>query len=289
MTISMNRSAYIAAALTVVLWASAFAGIRAGLESYNPASLALLRYLVASIALLIYAIYSRMPLPESGDLPQIALIGFLGFSAYNVALNAGEVAVSAGTASFIVASAPIFMALFAMFFLKERLSPVGWGGIVISVVGVALISFGSGDSFQLNQSVLLILVAAIMQAAYSIMQKPLLKKYSPIMLVTYAVWIGTLFLLIFLPGLIREMPLATVSATWAVIYMGILPGAIGYVAWSVALSRLSASVAGSFLYLVPVFAVLIAWLWLGELPASSSVFGGMLILIGVFTVNGFGH
>ena len=287
MTKSIHRSAYIAAGLTVILWASAFAGIRAGLESYSPASVALLRYLVASVILLIYAIVTRMPLPEGKDVPQIALIGFLGFSAYNVALNAGEVAVSAGTASFIVASAPIFMALFAMFFLKEQLTIRGWGGIAISVAGVALISFGTGDNLQLNPPVLLNLAAAIMQAMYSIMQKPLLKTYSPIMLVTYAVWTGTAFLLVFLPGLIREIPEARASATWAVIYMGVLPGAAGYVAWSIALSRLSASVAGSFLYLVPAFAVLIAWFWLGELPAISAIFGGVLIVSGVILVNRF--
>ena len=135
MSVSINRNAYIAAGLTVILWASAFAGIRAGLESYSPASVALLRYLVASVVLLVYAVYTKLPLPDRKDLPQIALIGFLGFSAYNVALNAGEVAVSAGTASFIVASAPIFMALFAVFFLGEKLSPQGWLGITISFAG----------------------------------------------------------------------------------------------------------------------------------------------------------
>lgn len=289
MTISSKRGAFLAAGLTVILWASAFAGIRAGLESYSPASVALLRYLVASVVLAGYAIVTKMPLPERSDLPQITLIGFLGFTAYNIALNAGEVAVSAGTASFIVASAPIFMALFATVFLKDHLEIYGWLGIIISFSGVALISFGTGDSLQLNPMVMLILMAAILQAMYSIMQKPLLKKYSPIMLVTYAVWIGTAFLLVFLPGLVREIPAASASATWAVIYMGVMPGAVGYVAWSIVLSRISASIAGSFLYLVPAFAILIAWLWLGEIPDITAVSGGFMIVLGVFIVNRFGR
>src|SRR5688500_12644360 len=93
--------AYGNALITIVFWASAFAGIRVGLESFSPTSLALLRYLVASLVLLIIAIIRRRPLPQLRDMPAIALLGFLGFSAYNVALNIGEIAVSAGVASFI--------------------------------------------------------------------------------------------------------------------------------------------------------------------------------------------
>src|SRR5262245_55288201 len=96
-TVSMSKQetdyrTYSSALITIVLWASAFAGIRVGLESYSPTSLALLRYLVASLVLLIIAIIRRRPLPQLRDIPAIALLGFLGFSAYNVALNMGEIA-----------------------------------------------------------------------------------------------------------------------------------------------------------------------------------------------------
>ncbi|MDQ5817942.1 MAG: EamA family transporter, partial [Actinomycetota bacterium] len=82
--------------VTVFFWAAAFAGIRVGLESYGPGELALLRLLVASVALAAYAAYTRMRLPEIGDLPVIFAVGFLAFALYHVALNFGERTVSAG-------------------------------------------------------------------------------------------------------------------------------------------------------------------------------------------------
>src|SRR5690349_11548519 len=103
-------AALLAAAVTVVLWASAFAGIRAGLTGYAPESLALLRYLIASTVMLVYALITRMPLPDRQDIPRIALMGFLAITAYNVLLNIGEVGVSAGAASFIIASETLLTA-----------------------------------------------------------------------------------------------------------------------------------------------------------------------------------
>lgn len=280
-----DRQSLIAAATTVVLWASAFAGIRAGLVSYSPYSVALLRYLTASAVLVVYALIVRMPLPERRDLPRIALMGFLGFSVYNVALNAGEVGVSAGVASFIVASAPVYMAILAVIFLGERLKALGWVGIALSFTGVTVISVTNAEGIAFDVRALLVLVAAVAQAVYSVGQKPLLKKYGALRFGTYAIWAGTAFLLVFTPGLLRDIPDATFSATAAVVYMGVLPGALAYLTWSFVLSRLPASVAGSFLYLVPAFAVVIAWVWLGELPHPLAFVGGALIVAGVYVVN----
>jgi drug/metabolite transporter (DMT)-like permease len=277
-----------AVGVTITLWASAFAGIRAGLVSYSPQSLALLRYLTASLALAVVAGVTRMPLPARRDLPGLALAGFLGFAFYNVALNAGEQRIAAGAASLIVASAPIFVALMAAARYGERLKPVAWAGILLSFAGVAVISLHSGTRFELSFSALLVLAAAVAQALYTVSQKPFLKRYSPLQFTAFAIWIGTLCLLVFTPGLLRDLHTATLPATLAVVYMGIFPGAIGYACWSFVLSRLPASRAGSFLYLVSGIAILIAWVWLGEVPTLVELGGGVLVLAGVILVNVLG-
>ena len=92
-------------------------------------------------------------------------------------------------------------------------------------------------------------------------------------------------MLIFLPGLAGAVRGAPVEATLAVVYLGVFPAALAYVVWSHALSRMPASVAGSFLYLVPIFAILIGWAWLGEVPLVLSLAGGCLSLVGVAMVN----
>jgi drug/metabolite transporter (DMT)-like permease len=89
--------------------------------------------------------------------------------------------------------------------------------------------------------------------------------------------------------LIAELGRAPEIATGAIIYMGFVPGALGYLAWSYVLSRLPSSIAGSFLYLVPPVAALIAWLVLGEVPSAISMTGGALVIGGVVIVNAWGR
>ncbi|MDP2181068.1 MAG: DMT family transporter [Actinomycetota bacterium] len=271
--------------VALLLWAAAFAGIRAGLESYGPGQVALLRFGTASLVLLGYAVVTRMHLPDIRDLPTIALGGFLGITIYHVSLNFGEQTVTAGAAALLISASPIFTALMSSAWLKERLTVWGWTGVVVSFAGVMLITFGEGGSLAFEPGALLILVAAVATSAFFIVSKRTLKRYNALEYTTYAIWAGTLPMLVFAPGLVQQFPSASPESTLAVVFLGIFPGAISYVLWSHALSRMPASVLSTFLYFQPINATWIAWVWLGEMPAMLAFVGGAISLVGVAIVN----
>lgn len=285
MPLTKDLKTPLAVAVTLLLWASAFAGIKAGLTAYSPGELALLRFLCGSIAMGLYARSRGFGLPDPKDLPRILLVGFLGFTVYHVFLNYGEQSVSAGAASLIVSFTPVMTAFLAVFLLGERLRPAGWAGIGVSVAGVALISFGEGGGIALNQGCILVLISSLGSSLYNVFQKPFLKRYDPVAFTAYAMTAGTLFMLVFAPGLPAAIVRAPLEATLSVVYLGVFPGAIAYSTWTYALSRMPASRLTTSLYLSPVLAIAIAWLWIGEVPSVLSLLGGALTLAGVLLTN----
>ncbi len=282
----MSNQTKIALIVAILLWASAFAGIRAGLQGYSPEGLALLRYIIASFCMSI--VYFRLPERQAiswVDKFSLAVIGVIGIGIYSLTLNYGELVVSSGTASFVVSQSPIITAIFAVLFLRERLNLPRVLGFLVSVAGVILIAVGEKGGFSWDDSLTYILIATVMSGLYSVLQKPFLKKYHVIQVTTYIIWGGTLFLVFYFPKLQYDLGQASLSATLAVVYLGIFPGALGYVAWSYVLAHIPASRAVSFFYFMPFLSMLLGWIWLGEVPVWLSVAGGLLAIFGVWLVN----
>ncbi|MGA2378261.1 MAG: EamA family transporter [Spirochaetia bacterium] len=278
-----------AAAITVVFWGSAFAGIRAGLHSYSPTHLALLRFLSASAALALIVARPGMRRPVIRDVPLVVLLGLLGFAFYNIALNIGEQSIPSGPAALLIQTLPIWTALAAIIFLGERLRTWGWVGIAVSFAGALVIALGKGSGITLSWGAGLILLASVSASAYNIIQKSMLDRYRPLEITTWAIWAGTLLLLPFAGGLVGEVRAAPTADTLAVVYLGVGPAALAYVTWAVVLSRLPASRASSILFVVPVIAFLVGWVWLGEAPTLEDLAGGILAMGGVALVNTLGR
>jgi drug/metabolite transporter (DMT)-like permease len=156
-----QAGAWIAVAVTIVLWASAFAAIRAALSSFTVPELGLLRLGLASLVLLLAARFVGVRCPRRRDLPRILATWLTGMAAYQLLLNAGEQTVTPGTASILVNTGPVFVALLAIRFLGERLTARVWLGVTISFTGALIIALSSGNGLSVSGGALLVLAAAL--------------------------------------------------------------------------------------------------------------------------------
>jgi len=246
----------------------------------------LFRFIVASVVLLVYCVWKKVPLPEKRDIPMYIASGFVGIFVYMWTFTAGTAFVSAGISSFIIATSPIFTLILAIFFLKEKTNLIMWIGVFVSFAGLTIISFTQVVDMQLNVGVILLLGASIATSLYTIIQKYLLEKYTSMQASAYSVVIGTLGMFIFFPALVREFPRAPLSANLIIIYLGIFPAALAYFFWSLALSKAKKTIyVTSFLYLIPFVSIVLAYLWLGEEMPLLALLGGVIIIAGMVLTN----
>ncbi|MBW9207841.1 DMT family transporter [Mumia sp. zg.B53] len=277
---------FAALGVTVLLWASAFVGIRAIGESYSPGALSLGRLAVAAIALSVLFVPRQLSarrerLPRGRTAWLIAGYGVLWFGAYNVALNAGEQHVDAGTAAMLVQLGPILIAVIAGLFLGEGFPKTLVIGLAIGFAGVTLIALGGDGSRNDLVGVVLCVLAAVLYAAGVLLQKPVMGTVSPLTVTWLGCVIGVVTCLPFVGQLVEETADAPTSAILGVVYLGLFPTALAFTVWAYALRRVGAGPASATTYLVPAIAIGLSWLFLAEVPTLLGFAGGVLCLVGV--------
>jgi drug/metabolite transporter (DMT)-like permease len=282
--------------VTVVLWASAFVGIRAIGPHFSPGSLTLGRLAIAAVVLSLLVLPQLLKsriLPQGREWWPILAYGVMWFGGYNVALNAAEHVLDAGTSALLINVNPILVAIMAGIFLKEGFPRWLLIGSLVAFAGVALIAFGSGQSGAAGgqapggsttadvAGVALCLLAAVLAAVSVIIQKPVLRKFPAAQATWFGILVGAACCLPFAGQLVSELQVAPPAATAGLVYLGIFPTAIAFTTWAYALSLVDAGKLAATTYLVPGTTVLISWLLLGEIPTAWGLVGGLICLVGV--------
>lgn len=270
-----------AAGLTLLVWSSSYPAIAYSLRAFTPGELVLLRMLVASLWFLPPVLLGWIKLPPRQDWPAVIVLGLIGHLAYQLCLGFSMTRISAGAAAVVIAMAPAVTAVLAVLRLKESLSARAVTGLLVAFAGSLLVTVGNGQAIRFEPMALLVFVAVLCCSIFFVWQKPLLQRTSPLGFTAATFFVATLGLLPF--GLDLPVKLFNVPATqiYTVVYLGLVCTSIGIVSWSFALSRAPASRISSFLYLQPVGACLIAWIWLHEVPGWITVAGGALAIGGV--------
>ncbi len=146
----------------------------------SPGAIVLLRFLIASSCFLLLALVGWVRWPKITDLLPLGMLGLLGHGIYQLALSISQTGITAGTASVLISTVPVFSALLAMPALGERISIRGWMGIAFAFAGVLVVNVTKSHALLFEPMALVGLVAAAASATYFVLQKPWLSRYRAI-------------------------------------------------------------------------------------------------------------
>ena len=285
--------------LTALLWGGNFAAIKILLRDLEPLDAVFIRGAGAafffSLALLATG-HPRLRMSRA-DWGRLVAIGVIGVTILNLAVVFGQSMLPASLASLIVTSNPVFTAIISRIALGEPLTPRKLAGIGLAFIGLVIVLSWGGvgsEGFGIDrlQGVFVLLIAPFSWAVYTVLSKPLLARHASVHVAAYSTMIGALG---FLPipflrsGTIARIEAMSLQGWQATLFVTLISFVFAYILWYRGLRVLTASQAAVYIYLVPVFGLLSAWLVLGEQPTIFLLLGGAVILAGVILTNSGGR
>jgi drug/metabolite transporter (DMT)-like permease len=271
----------LAVVVTLVAWASAFVAIRGVGADLSPGALALGRLLIGTAVLGLLLLRGTWVRPSPREWALIAVCGVGWFGVYNVALNAAEQHLDAGTTSMLVNIGPILIAVFAGVMLGEGFPRWLVAGIAVAFAGVVLIGVATRGADTDVVGVVLCVVAAVAYAGGVVAQKPVLRRLPGLQVTFLACAIGAACCLPWSGALVSDLAAAPGASIAGMVYLGVVPTALAFSTWAYALRRMDAGRLGVTTYVVPPLVIVMGWLLLGEVPPTLALVGGGVCLAGV--------
>ena len=275
----------------ILIWGSNFSIVKVALRDFPEIPFNAMRMVVATIVFLAVLRLTRddeqpRAVITRRDWVQLALLGAVGTFLYQFCFVGSVRRTSVANGSLIIGTSPIVISLMSAVAGHERIRPVRWLGVLMSMFGLYLV-VGRGVNFsaQTFRGDLLMMAGVLCWATYSVASQPILKRHSPLVVIGLTFSIGGAMYALVMTPILWAFDWSTVSAfSWfLMVSSAVLALNLSYWIWYTGLKKLGGSRTSMYSYLTPIVAMIVAAIWLGEpitgnqIAGASAIFGGLLV------------
>lgn len=269
------------------IWGGMYVVSKYTLDTIPPFTLLFLRYLIASLVLGFLCCMRKVELVPRQQRNWVFQIGFVGYFLSIAAQFVGTKFSSAHMGSVITTLSPVFLSIFAIFLLKEKITGKQIISYAIAFVGVLVVVgiqgiHGEGRTLLGN---LFLVAAALFWGYYSVVSRKISSLYSPLQITTWGIVVATVLTfpcIFFELGLWSVSSLTQMPIILSILYIGIISTAVAFFSWNKGLALLPSHQAGLFFFFQPVVGTLLGWLFLNEQLSITFFVGSFLIVLGVY-------
>lgn len=272
-----------------VIWGVNFSVIKVALTELTPLAFNAIRFPLAALVLfLMLRRHGPLELPERSDVPRIIALGLIGNVGYQLLFIHGLDLTYAGNAALVLSTTPVWTLVLATLIGLERHGGLVWMGVFGALLGMVFVVLGGGQEVGLGGGVrtgdLLVVGSAAVWAVYTVGLQDLTRRYGALSVTTWTLGVGAVGLMLIGAPQVMQTSLTSLSVTaWVgVFYAGVMSIAVAYLLWYRGVEHIGSSRTAAFSNLVPVVALVVAWLWLGEQPTGVQLGGAAVIIGGVW-------
>lgn len=271
--------------LTATIWGLNFTVVKAALEEIEPLAFNALRFPCAAVAVwLLVRGTGRRVMPPRKDWGTVLVLALLGHAAFQIGFIFGLDRTLTGNAALLLSTSPVWVLVISFTMGRERFNPMVLAGVLATLAGmVILISGGSQELGAARVGDLLVLGAAVAWGGYTVLGRRLTRRRGALQMTAWTLWAGLPFIVLAgVPDLLRMDWSAVSPQSWlGVVYAGVFAIGLAYLLWYRGVRVIGQNRTAVYQNLVPVIALLSAWLWLAETPSPQQVIGACVILCGV--------
>ncbi|MCA9047745.1 MAG: DMT family transporter [Planctomycetaceae bacterium] len=276
-----------------LIWGINIPLMKTGVGKLDPFVFNAVRLLISALVLAAFALRERRAGRRTQpDLKfrQVVVYSLIASVLYQLLFLLGIARTTSGNMALIIATVPMWTALLAWTFLGEQLRTAAWIGLLIALTGTVIVALQKGDVSAGSEHLLgnlFVLGAALAWSAGTVYSRPLLTKISPMQLSAASAAMALPFHILFASGnFAGSVPQMQSVSVWLIIlYSGVLSTGFALPMWSFGVRHAGAAHASIIQNLIPVIAMLAAWLTRGEAATGPQIFGGVLILTGLIIMR----